>query len=384
MVINRRQRRSTPPKTKGEQIGQRMQAAVLAQGMLVGTMAAGQLFLDGTGRMLPGVGGALWWAALLCPIGALMLVLPISRMRKEADGQEIFAIAMDVLPYPVAAALCALCALTLLTDAAVALQGLTELTHASLMPSGDPFVITLLTLAALLISAYAGLTGMQRLAYLLRRVVPVILFACAAWTLWGRPLENLYPLGGYGVAYSLSIGLGSLGAGACALGLGFLPGGVAERPSVDARENCGFILSGHMLAVLLLFGFSLSTPYSLWQVIGGWGERMILRGHSALYNGILYRLMTVLQLTVLLLSAGGALLFAAHAAARITRTPHDRIAFAAVFALLFAAMIAGRFIGMDWLFVLMPWRYAAALVVVWAPFIAQRAAHRRRGKGEGA
>lgn len=384
MVAGRRQRRNAQPRTKGAQKGQRVQAAVLAQGALVGTMAACQLFLDGTGRMLPGAGGALWWAALLCPIGALLLVLPISRMRRDAGGQELFSIAMDVLPYPVAAALCALCALTLLSDAAVAMQGLTELAHASLLPGGDPFTITVLTLLALLLSAYAGLTGMQRLSYLLRLALPVLLFACAAWTLWGRPVENLLPLAGYGMTQSLSLGLGSLGAAACTLGLGFLPGGVRECPTVDARENCAFALSGHMLAVLLLLGFSLSTPYGLWQLVGGWGQRMILHGHAALYNGILYRFMTVLELTVMLLGAGGALLFSAHAASRITREPHDRVAFTVVFALLCAAMGIGRFAGMDWLFAVMPWRYAAALAVVWIPFLAQRVARKKRMKGESA
>lgn len=369
MIVQRRKRRADAQTARSEQ---RTHASARAQGALVGTMAACQLFLDGTGRMLPDAGGALWWSALLCPAGALLLTLPIARMRREADGRELADVALASLPAPVALALCALCGLTLLLDAAAALYGLTELTHASLLPQTDERVIVLMALTALLLSAYAGLTGMQRLAFLLRRTLPILLLLLMAWSLWGRPIENLYPLAGHGVRESLRLGAGSLGAGACALAAGFLPGGVRQLPQVRARETCGYCLSGHLLAVLLLLGLSLSTPYSLWPLAGGWGARMVLQGRPALYNGILYRMVTVLQLTALLIAACGALLFAAHALSRAMRGRRDRLAFALAFALLTAAGLLRSHLGLSWLLAAMPWRYAAALAVVWLPFLARR------------
>ena len=83
-------------------------------------------------------------------------------------------------------------------------------------------------------------------------------------------------------------------------------------------------------------------------------------------------MVTVLQLTALLIAACGALLFAAHALSRAMRGRRDRLAFALAFALLTAAGLLRSRLGLSWLLAAMPWRYAAALAVVWLPFLARR------------
>ena len=127
-------------------------------------------------------------------------------------------------------AFCAVLALSLLVCCALLLAAGATLAQQTLLPNGHLLTCLMLTLGFGLLAARPGGTGVCRVAFALRLLLPVALVVFAGFSLSSASAAGLFPLLGAGVRPLLLAALLGLSAGSPALML-FLPPQELETPA---------------------------------------------------------------------------------------------------------------------------------------------------------
>lgn len=208
-------------------------------------------------------------------------------------------------------------ALSLLVCGALLLAAGATLAQQTLLPNGHLLTCLMLTLGFCLLAARPGGTGVCRVAFALRLLLPVALVVFAGFSLSSASAAGLFPLLGAGVRPLLLAALLGLSAGSPALML-FLPPQELETPAPVPKA--GFfalrVVLGGLFGVLTLAALSLCNPYELLRDQHVWGARMTILSSARPREGLVQALLTLAQLFALLIGAVSTLCAAAQALGR--------------------------------------------------------------------
>ena len=314
-----------------ERIEQRVRAAYRARACAAGVACGAQIFAVGTGLLLPLALNAAYWAAVPALLLGGVIGLAAPKRLSKAPGS----------------AFCAVLALSLLVCGALLLGAGATLAQQTLLPNGHLLTCLMLTLGFCLLAARPGGTGVCRVAFALRLLLPVALVVFAGFSLSSASAAGLFPLLGAGLR---PLGLGALlGLSACAPAMMlFLPPPELETP--EPVPKAGFfaarILLGGLLGVLMLAALSLCNPYEILRGQRVWGARMTILSSARPREGLVQTLLTLAQLFALLIGAVSTLCAAVQALGRVLgRLAPLRLWLCALAAL--ALLLAAAFFGMD-------------------------------------
>lgn len=284
-----------------ERIDQRVRAAYRARACAAGIACGAQIFAVGTGLLLPLALNAAYWAAVPALLLGGVIGLAAPRRLSKAPGS----------------AFCAVLALSLLVCGALLLAAGATLAQQTLLPNGHLLTCLMLTLGFCLLAARPGGTGVCRVAFALRLLLPVALVVFAGFSLSSASAAGLFPLLGAGVRPLLLAALLGLSAGSPALML-FLPPQELETPAPVPKA--GFfalrVVLGGLFGVLTLAALSLCNPYELLRDQHVWGARMTILSSARPREGLVQALLTLAQLFALLIGAVSTLCAAAQALGR--------------------------------------------------------------------
>lgn len=284
-----------------KRIEQRVRAAYCARACAAGVACGAQIFAVGTGLLLPLALNAAYWAAVPALLLGGVVGLAAPRRLSKAPGS----------------AFCAVLALSLLVCGALLLAASATLAQQTLLPNGHLLTCLMLTLGFCLLAARPGGTGVCRVAFALRLLLPVALAVFAGFSLSSASAAGLFPLLGAGVRPLLLAALLGLSAGSPALML-FLPPQELETPAPVPKA--GFfalrVVLGGLFGVLTLAALSLCNPYALLRDQHVWGARMTILSSARPREGLVQALLTLAQLFALLIGAVSTLCAAAQALGR--------------------------------------------------------------------
>ena len=176
-----------------ERIEQRVRAAYRARACAAGVACGAQIFAVGTGLLLPLALNAAYWAAVPALLLGGVIGLAAPRRLSKAPGS----------------AFCAVLALSLLVCGALLLAAGATLAQQTLLPNGHLLTCLMLTLGFCLLAARPGGTGVCRVAFALRLLLPVALVVFAGFSLSSASAAGLFPLLGAGVRPLLLAALAS-------------------------------------------------------------------------------------------------------------------------------------------------------------------------------
>ena len=166
-----------------ERIEQRVRAAYRARACAAGIACGAQIFAVGTGLLLPLALNAAYWAAVPALLLGGVIGLSAPKRLSKAPGS----------------AFCAVLALSLLVCGALLLAAGATLAQQTLLPNGHLLTCLMLTLGFCLLAARPGGTGVCRVAFALRLLLPVALVVFAGFSLSSASAAGLFPLLGAGV-----------------------------------------------------------------------------------------------------------------------------------------------------------------------------------------
>ncbi|MFR8178174.1 MAG: hypothetical protein ACLVB5_14335 [Christensenellales bacterium] len=284
-----------------ERIEQRVRAAYRARACAAGIACGAQIFAVGTGLLLPFALNAAYWAAVPALLLSGVIGLAAPRRLSKSPGS----------------AFCAVLALSLLVCGALLLASERDARPAD-APAKRPSADLPDADAGLrLLAARPGGTGVCRVAFALRLLLPVALAVFAGLSLSSASAAGLFPLLGAGVRPLLLAALLGLSAGSPALML-FLPPQELETPAPVPKA--GFfalrVVLGGLFGVLTLAALSLCNPYELLRDQHVWGARMTILSSARPREGLVQALLTLAQLFALLIGAVSTLCAAAQALGR--------------------------------------------------------------------
>ena len=220
-----------------ERSEQRVRAAYRARACAAGIACGAQIFAVGTGLLLPLALNAAYWAAVPALLLGGVIGLAAPKRLSKAPGS----------------AFCAVLALSLLVCGALLLGAGATLAQQTLLPNGHLLTCLMLTLGFCLLAARPGGTGVCRVAFALRLLLPVALVVFAGFSLSSASAAGLFPLLGAGVRPLLLAALLGLSAGSPALML-FLPPQELDPPAPVPKA--GFfalrVVLGGLFGVLTL------------------------------------------------------------------------------------------------------------------------------------
>ena len=261
-----------------ERIEQRVRAAYRARACAAGIACGAQIFAVGTGLLLPLALNAAYWAAVPALLLGGVIGLAAPKRLSKAPGS----------------AFCAVLALSLLVCGALLLGAGATLAQQTLLPNGHLLTCLMLTLGFCLLAARPGGTGVCRVAFALRLLLPVALVVFAGFSLSSASAAGLFPLLGAGVRPLLLAALLGLSAGSPALML-FLPPQALETPAPVPKA--GFfalrVVLGGLFGVLTLTALSLCNPYELLRDQHVWGARMTILSSTRPREGLVQALLTL-------------------------------------------------------------------------------------------
>ena len=166
-----------------ERIEQRVRAAYRARACAAGVACGAQICAVGTGLLLPLALNAAYWAAVPALLLGGVVGLAAPKRLSKAPGS----------------AFCAVLALSLLVCGALLLGAGATLAQQTLLPNGHLLTCLMLTLGFCLLAARPGGTGVCRVAFALRLLLPVALVVFAGFSLSSASAAGLFPLLGAGV-----------------------------------------------------------------------------------------------------------------------------------------------------------------------------------------
>ena len=172
-------------------IEQRTRAAYRARACAAGVACGAQIFAVGTGLTVPLALNAAYGAAVPALLlgGAIGLAAP--KRLSKAPGR----------------AFCVVMAVSLLVCSALLLAAGATLAQQTLLPNGRLLTCLMLTLSFALLCALSSGTGVCRVAFALRWLLPAALAVFAGLSLSSSSMAGLFPLLGAGVR---SLGLSAL------------------------------------------------------------------------------------------------------------------------------------------------------------------------------
>ena len=307
-------------------IEQRTRAAYRARACAAGVACGAQIFAIGTGLTVPLALNAAYGAAVPALLlgGAIGLAAP--KRLSKAPGR----------------AFCVVLAVSLLVCSAL------------LLPNGRLLTSLMLTLSFALLCALSSGTGVCRVAFALRWLLPAALAVFAGLSLSSSSMAGLFPLLGAGVR---SLGLSALlSLSACSPALMlFLPPQELETPAPVPKGGF-FALRvglGGLLGALMLAALALCNPYEIIQEQHVWGARMLILASARPREGLVQTLLILAQLFSMLIGAVSTLC----AAAQALETAFPKLRFFSLWlcaALLLGALMATAFFGMDVLLAVSP------------------------------
>jgi len=304
-------------------------ARACAAGLSVGA----QVFLFGTGVAMPLALSSAWIAALpVLPFSAAATAL----CRRRAENGR-------ALSKPA----CLLLALTLLLNAVFALSALVGFAEQTLLEQARVLVSIIVTVTAVFLCALSGVNGISRLCFALRWALPALI---AVLILASVPMEvpvGLFPIFGPGGAALGWAALCMLGAASPVVMLLLPPPDPAQAGG--AAKDCpapktGFfvrrVLLGAGAGVLFLLAACVCTTYESIGESAAWGMRMRIVASDQPHEGIPQTLLTVLQMTAVLLLAVNMIGAGEQAlAAALRRTARMRTGLIGLTLLMFAALV---------------------------------------------
>lgn len=368
---------STIPSTMPALKRQRADAALRAHHALVAFMFGVQIFLYGTGRAPQTAGNAMYLCALSAPLCAMLLVLPLRALRRRHDMQPLPAVYRAVWGRIGGGAACLVTGTLFLVDVMGALAMLAALGSARLLPVESGSATYLPALLALFVAVTFSGSGLERLAFLSRRVTPIVLLVLSFVLVRHDPLSNLLPLLGRNLPDTARSAAYTTGAAACTLALGFSPAALPDEAAAPCRTGLRALwLSGGCAAALLL-SVALSTPPTALPLSAQWPEVLVHTGAYTENTGVFYLPVVLLECYALLLAMGGALRFASESFAGVMPRPAAR---AVVFVLTICAAATVFLAGNAPVFALLPWRSVPALVLVLSTLAVDRLRARRTGR----
>lgn len=319
-------------------IEQRTRAAYRARACAAGVACGAQIFAVGTGLTVPLALNAAYEAAVPALLlgGAIGLAAP--KRLSKAPGR----------------AFCVVLAVSLLVCSALLLAAGATLAQQTLLPNGRLLTSLMLTLSFALLCALSSGTGVCRVAFALRWLLPAALAVFAGLSLSSSSMAGLFPLLGAGVR---SLGLSALlSLSACSPALMlFLPPQELETPAPVPKG--GFfalrIGLGGLLGALMLAALALCNPYEIIQGQHVWGARMLILASARPREGLVQTLLILAQLFSMLIGAVSTLC----AAAQALETAFPKLRFFSLWlcaALLLGALMATAFFGMDVLLAVSP------------------------------
>ena len=172
----------------------------------------------------------------------------------------------------------------------------------------------MLTLSFALLCALSSGTGVCRVAFALRWLLPAALAVFAGLSLSSSSMAGLFPLLGAGIR---SLGLSALlSLSACSPALMlFLPPQELETPAPVPKGGF-FALRvglGGLLGALMLAALALCNPYEIIQGQHVWGARMLILASARPREGLVQTLLILAQLFSMLIGAVSTLCAAAQA-----------------------------------------------------------------------
>ena len=310
-------------------IEQRTRAAYRARACAAGVACGAQIFAVGTGLTVPLALNAAYGAAVPALLlgGAIGLAAP--KRLSKAPGR----------------AFCVVLAVSLLVCSALLLAAGATLAQQTLLPNGRLLTCLMLTLSFALLCALSSGTGVCRVAFALRWLLPAALAVFAGLSLSSCSMAGLFPLLG---------ALLSLSACSPALML-FLPPQELETPAPVPKGGF-FALRvglGGLLGALMLAALALCNPYEIIQGQHVWGARMLILASARPREGLVQTLLILAQLFSMLIGAVSTLC----AAAQALETAFPKLRFFSLWlcaALLLGALMATAFFGMDVLLAVSP------------------------------
>lgn len=283
----------------------RVRAAYRAQACAAAFACGGVTFALGSGLAVPLCANAAYIAAAASvPVSALA-TLAACRMRIRGPRPLFLCIAQT------AAAL-------LLMLAAVSLAGQSLLTQAA-----GRFTCAVTLLGALL-CALCGETGVSRLCFALRLIVPLSLAALGAAGLPDSWHAGLFPLLGMGARPLVPAACMCLPASVPALMLAHTPAALADAgdralacPPPRARFFVWRVSLGSLAGALLVLLLSLSNAYETLRTLDIWGMRMVILSQADPHEGLVQELLTLTQLLALTLGSAAMLAAAEQSSIRV-------------------------------------------------------------------
>lgn len=245
-------------------------------------------------------------------------------------------------------------AVSLLVCSALLLAAGATLAQQTLLPNGRLLTCLMLTLSFALLCALSSGTGVCRVAFALRWLLPAALAVFAGLSLSSSSMAGLFPLLGAGVR---SLGLSALlSLSACSPALMlFLPPQELETPAPVPKGGF-FALRvglGGLIGALMLAALALCNPYEIIQGQHVWGARMLILASAHPREGLVQTLLILAQLFSMLIGAVSTLC----AAAQALETAFPKLRFFSLWlcaALLLGALMATAFFGMDVLLAVSP------------------------------
>ena len=266
-------------------------ARACAAGLCVGA----QIFLFGTGIVMPMALNSTW----LCAVISLPFPVFITiASRKKSIMYDS----------PVSCAALIMLTITLLANAVFASAALISFAEQTLLEQARVLWIALLTVIAIFLCALSGGSGVSWLCFALRWSLPVLIGGLILSSVPMKVPSGLFPLLGPG---SASLGVGALcmlGASSPALMLLLPPPELEQKKAEESLASVpkiGFfvrrVLAGAAAGVLILLCACICTTYEAIEESMEWGMRLRIVASDQPHEGIPQVLLILLQMTAILL-----------------------------------------------------------------------------------
>lgn len=275
----------------------RMLESWRARACTAGLCVGAQLFLFGTGVAMPVSLNGAWIAALISiPFSALLT----AACRRKTIVYDSIASRIALI----------LLALTLLANAVFAAAALVNFAEQTLLEQSRVLWSVSVTVIAICLCAASGGNGVSWLCFSIRWTLPVLIIVLILASMPMKVPSGLFPLLGKGKTELIVCALCMLPASSPALML-LLPSPETAQTDDEAIAvpKTGFFVRrvavGAAAGVLILLFACVCTTYEAISESVEWGARLRIVASDQPHEGIPQTLLTLLQMTaVILLSAG--------------------------------------------------------------------------------
>lgn len=266
-------------------------ARACAAGLCVGA----QIFLFGTGVVMPITLNSAWIAALLSLPFCALAALVCRKKRIVYDGL-------------LSRAALVLLSLVLLLNAVFAAAALVNFAEQTLLEQARVLWIVFITVAAVFLCAFSSGSGVSWLCFTFRWSLPVLVVILILASVPMKVPSGLFPLLGAGETALIVSALCMLGASSPALMLLLPPPEIArmgETQPLPPAPKAGFfvrrVLAGAAAGTFILLCACVCTTYESIAESTEWGARLRIVASDQPHEGIPQTLLTMLQMIAIIL-----------------------------------------------------------------------------------